>query len=463
MGVQFDSKTKFLGVPISRARNVLKAWRWGSSKDPGDIALRRDVQLDPLTVTVLLAEMRQRGLMGYEEVPDGSIQGSIGDGLTQAGFAFATAALKRTPRSKAEGVLGDLLDASAFSQGDPDFPIKISRIWTFGSILSDSETLGDLDIVVEAEVDEAYRADPEALIDLAMEQGFTPRGSLFESDNAKRYLIRQHLYGGRRNPLLSEASVETLINLGCACKLVYDGSRGGIVSDPPLDRHPDSTGLAPGMRPKLDKPNLDPIGKIEPIPAALISPDDWSHDAWSATGLERSTLRFQTVLCGDAGHFKDWRAHAGASEASATASRFDGTKSFALAHLATTSRWERTGQCDERLATLIGVDRDIDDRGDCVDYTVKLSGIVDTSCSNNHSVESIAATAMLFIMADIKRITLRDEETQTVREIRVDLGSDGSTFARQISDRIADMIGSNVSLSQQVVILRQDETAPQLR
>ena len=60
MSTNIDRDQTFLGLPLLKVRNVLKAWRYGRTTDAHDIALRKDVDLNPFTVMVLLEELQAR-------------------------------------------------------------------------------------------------------------------------------------------------------------------------------------------------------------------------------------------------------------------------------------------------------------------------------------------------------------------------------------------------------------------
>jgi hypothetical protein len=95
MSVVIDRPHELLGVPLVTVRNVLRAWRYGSSRRPYVIAQRSNVTLPSSTVTVLLHELRERGLIGLEA-------SAANDGLTHAGLTFVAAARKQTTIDKSE-------------------------------------------------------------------------------------------------------------------------------------------------------------------------------------------------------------------------------------------------------------------------------------------------------------------------------------------------------------------------
>ena len=79
MSVSIEKGATFLGIPLVAVRNVLKAWRYGKTEDAHEIAIRKDVNLDPRTVMILLDELRDRDLIG----PEKSEIGREFDGLSE--------------------------------------------------------------------------------------------------------------------------------------------------------------------------------------------------------------------------------------------------------------------------------------------------------------------------------------------------------------------------------------------
>jgi hypothetical protein len=84
MSVLIEKNTTFLGVPLVTVRDVLKSWRYGKSEDAHEIAVRKDVNLDPRTIMILLDQLRDRGLIGSEK---SEIDRAFDD-LTEAGQAL---------------------------------------------------------------------------------------------------------------------------------------------------------------------------------------------------------------------------------------------------------------------------------------------------------------------------------------------------------------------------------------
>jgi predicted nucleotidyltransferase len=147
MGVNIPNEARFLGVPLVKVRNVLKAWRYGKSVDAADIAKLANVGLDVRTVMMLLDELRDRGLIGEEKTDSG---GSI-DGLTEKGHALAIAdARARTLKKAAWIKFDDFLVSCAAVNDRSELPFYVKRVWLFGSMIDPAQVdVGDIDFVVE--------------------------------------------------------------------------------------------------------------------------------------------------------------------------------------------------------------------------------------------------------------------------------------------------------------------------
>lgn len=270
MGRQFARGASFLGVPMVKARNVLRAWRHGESDNASEICNRSDVGLDAQVVAMLLQEFEERGLIGTEVLDTGR---EI-HGLTEAGVAFATASGKgRTPRGKAGAVLDALLDRCAAVNADPESPHLVDQVWLFGSMVRDAPDVGDIDFVVTRRWSPAY----EAIEDLS-ERGLKarnhalgrlPSGALRDSLSyiaAAGILFDRRVLGSPRNPLLAITDLSELLKLACPCRLVFDIERGGRFDGPVLERHPDAGERHPDARPPPAMPDLSPrSGPIRPV------------------------------------------------------------------------------------------------------------------------------------------------------------------------------------------------------
>src|SRR5579864_5458935 len=138
MTVVIHKGEAFLGIPLTKARNVLRAWHFGKSRDPYDIARLKYVGLQPTTVMGLLEEFRGLGLIGEERYADGGLL--LTEGLTEAGMALAGAvAQRKIKRQSAIRVLEQFLQTCASANLDPDCLFTVTQVWLFGSLLGEAD------------------------------------------------------------------------------------------------------------------------------------------------------------------------------------------------------------------------------------------------------------------------------------------------------------------------------------
>ncbi|SFL68239.1 hypothetical protein [Methylorubrum salsuginis] len=258
MGATIGKGATFLDVPLIKVRNLLKAWHRGNRSDIWRIAELKAVDLDPRTAMVLLEELRDRGLLGPEEMEDRPPE----DGLIEAGLALAGAgARKRTPKAAAQRILDRFLDACTAVNARSDLPFEIREVWLFGSMLDPAvEAVGDIDLVVQQGRTAAFEGGDRAwkrYRQLGKEMGAPQASGLMGSIfGAQIFVERQLLHGGHRHPLLSMNGADELRDLACPCRLVFDASRGGRVGDPILHRHPASKGKSNRIGDKRRMPDL---------------------------------------------------------------------------------------------------------------------------------------------------------------------------------------------------------------
>jgi DNA-binding MarR family transcriptional regulator len=271
MGTNIRAGSTFLGVPLVKARNVLKAWRYGESKDAHRIAIRKDVELDVPTVMALLDEFQDRGLIGDEEDGEGSRERTF-LGLTRAGMALVAAhARKRVPKARAWKAVDELLASSQAANDRADLPFVVDEVWLFGSILDDARPdVGDVDYVIEVSSRDGFDYD-------RAEARYAELGiETYDMLGPSRAVRRRILYGPRRNPLFAPNDMTTLDHLACPTRMVFDRSRGGRVDAPVLPRHPKSAGRAETVNELLEMPDLQALrGLARPVSASLTDPRGW--------------------------------------------------------------------------------------------------------------------------------------------------------------------------------------------
>lgn len=275
-----------MGVPLIKVRNVLRSWRYGASRDPREIAGRKDVMLDPRTVMVLLEELRDRSLIGIE----GEDTAHPHDGLTEAGKALAGASgQRRTPKERAGRLVADLLERSRQINARTDLPFSVQEIWLFGSMIDPSRAdVADIDIAIRFGRPEAFETTFfERFRDLALEMGgrsAVDAGGVLGLIRPEMYVVNQLLFGGHKR-LFSVGTIEELQDLACPCRMIFDAARGGAVDDPVLPRHPKSAGRAAHIGEQRSLPDLFALRQpIQPIAADLTDSERYYGDEQIAVG-----------------------------------------------------------------------------------------------------------------------------------------------------------------------------------
>ena len=266
MTTQIDSTAKFLGWPVSKLRALLKSYHVGKNSflDYGCLA---PVKLTGGAAAGLLGEALARGLIGRVDA-EGDPSPDAGFSLTMAGRAVAAAtALKRTRKATARKVLDRLLHNAVALSGEAAAPIKVARIWVFGSYIDPSrDDVGDLDVVIETyftgiEGTASYTRRLAYITERYPE--FLP--AVFKSQliqDPDGHFINRMLYGTRKPALLAPNDIETLTSLGCPCALFFDNAKGGIIEPEYHRRHPASHGRADHIREKLVMPGFPPMSQF---------------------------------------------------------------------------------------------------------------------------------------------------------------------------------------------------------
>lgn len=283
-----DKNATFMGERLLKARDVLREFAHGK-RDPIEIGELATIKLDGRVVAAMIEEMKRRKLIvpaSDDDEPEIGIRNFTDWRLTDAGQAFRTATgNKRVPVAKGRQVLEDLLARCEALNADPEQPMHADEVWLYGSMLGDGPEVGDVDVVVTWRFSPKYAAmERGAAFDAAADFAWdkVPASHLSSFDGrlwAAHTLFDRTVYGARRHPLLSakQASLDTLKRLGCPCRRVFAAEKGGRVTEPTLDRHPDSKGRDPGMKEKLVMPDLHAAVKAPRGPVSLDDLDRFQH------------------------------------------------------------------------------------------------------------------------------------------------------------------------------------------
>ena len=414
MGRQIEKGATFLGVPMVKARNVLKAWANGSTW-ASVIANRRDVMLDPGIVTAILHEFEERGLIG--QVPRPYYDETV-LGLTEAGNAFVTASgRRRTAKAKAQTVLDQLLERCDALGRDPKSPLQVDQVWVFGSLLKEAVAdVGDIDVVVLSRWSAAYEALPgdvrtrEANRYAEHVWPASTGDSIFTQLTAYRRLFHRNVFGPTKHPLLSPGRLEDLVAMACPCRLAWDAQSGGRVDEPILDKHP----LAgerdvEAVGEPLEMPDLAAVeAPLRPLPARqaemyeiglktsrelLLVREDWES---ANHGAYRALVSAETaVLTKSEGVLAKYGRSAGIRLLAS--SRLDGVDRFGLVN---------TGPRHREFSGSALVERSIEERGNQVEYRMSIR-FSDRKAATMWSAMPILARALMMAAADVRRAHAR--------------------------------------------------------
>ncbi len=273
MTVTFRKDATFATVPFKRFKELLASWCEGNPVEHA-AALSR-VALAPSTASAVLDEAlacglladrgdthfdgarrddRQRGprqaLLLHWDRRRGGPRPTVG-GIAVIG-SRPSAPLSST---RADDVLAAILGNAATLNAGEGMPWKVTRIWLYGSHMRREPSVNDVDVVVETERTVTWTMDAGSDLGrrwISMARVSGGEAAVTEDGEMSVYRALEHLrdlwtLGGRRHPALSPSHLHGLVQVGCACRLVFDAARGGPVDDPVLARHPDSAGPGKGV------------------------------------------------------------------------------------------------------------------------------------------------------------------------------------------------------------------------
>ncbi|MCV9963860.1 hypothetical protein OIU34_18450 [Pararhizobium sp. BT-229] len=260
MTTHLDTSMEFLGWPVSKLRAVLRAQNVGKSSF-GDVGYLSAVKLTSGAAAAMLGEAFLLGFIAKVD-EDGNPDPNGGYGLTKSGKAIAAAtAMRRTKKDNAKRILERVLAKAAELAVDAVTPIKVEKIWVFGSYIDPSRPdVGDLDVVIETRftgIDgtSSFRRRLEYIRDRY--PGLLPSGFDPIFGGMDDYFVNRMLYGARKPALLAPNDIPTLISLGCPCALYFDIDNGGIIEPQFHARHPDSPGRSNTVSEKLAMPEFE--------------------------------------------------------------------------------------------------------------------------------------------------------------------------------------------------------------
>lgn len=268
-----DKNARVVGMPMAKLQAVLSSWNKGKSVQ--ELARLSKVDARPGVTASLLAEAWIQKLVST--VDDRWLEDQNGRvGLTRAGVAVIAAEKRgRTSKAKADAVVQELLGRADKLSKDDKAPVKVDKIWIFGSFLDeDKDDIGDIDIVVET-YDTGVVARSE-MHDYIEENypGVITESFRYWRDYAEDVFLNKAVFGPRRHRLLGPNDLNTLKGLHAPCAIFFDRTCGGIVEPDILPHHPDSEGRADWIRDRLILPDMSKRpDDFTPTPPFVVSRD----------------------------------------------------------------------------------------------------------------------------------------------------------------------------------------------
>jgi len=248
MGVNLPAEETIAGFKLAQIKKSLQAL--DRTGNPTNFLHIKGLQ-DRVRAAVLLEGLQDRGLV-QEDALFGGLR------LSEGGKAFITGKTSRSSLPVAQAVLERFLDQVELGNTTMDPLDLVDKVWLFGSVMREEETVGDIDLAIETVRNPVFEDEAKFRQRLTEVTNMAPASLNYF--NATDWHGLRAVFGERRHPLLAGAHIgaRDLILLGVPCRLVWDRSRGGRVNDPILPRHPDSPGRSNTVPAPRKLPNLRP-------------------------------------------------------------------------------------------------------------------------------------------------------------------------------------------------------------
>jgi predicted nucleotidyltransferase len=205
--MRIDLNETISAIPVRQIRNMLRKDRLFSTEN-----VMEDLKLDETRANVLLKELVNRGMLELDtETPRYS--DTLYWRTTVAGNAFAMAkAGKPIRRKSAEQIFAKFMERVQEVSTNPYYLYKVKTVVVFGSYLSESSTMNDIDIAVEVVWKEANMERREELLEdrikLLIHQGKHPR-NVVEYATLPQIEVYRHLKSRSRAISLHDVSDTT--------------------------------------------------------------------------------------------------------------------------------------------------------------------------------------------------------------------------------------------------------------
>ncbi len=472
MTLTFSASDRIAGFSPALFRKTLRTFAGRSN--PGQL-IGQALFSDTRQGAIVYEECLDRGMIQPPGV-DESRTRRTHRGVTAAGISVIGSASSRMPKAKAEKCLSDLLDRIEAMNASPDTTRLIDEIWVFGSMLRDVETVGDIDIAV---VSSCGRPDLEgkARIKEITRQFRDRRGPYKSIDSMigmEEWLEKTAIFGGRMPKIFSgfHGGYDDLLALAVPCRLVYDRSRGGRVSDPVLPRHPKSTGRHASILPATTVEDIQPVS-LRPMDARWVCGYDETMTVWQHPIFRNSPAMRRDIFPVNGMYADMWVI----SSESQMLNRIEGGagKPWRPAALKTRQPFDcrhMTGLMiqDQFSSSAVRMERNID-----ISETAALLNVVFHSpeASTGSALhENMPGLAAVIILADMERLVRRQMEdaSRVPVSVRISLaeGEGSNLSGLMLADAVAKAIRRNVgemveaieaenpaSYVSQVVVIRQ--------
>lgn len=448
MTLTFSSSDRIAGFSPALFRKALRTFAGRSN--PGQL-IGRALFSDTRQGAIVYEECLDRGMIQPHGLDESRTQRAH-RGVTAAGISVISSASSRMPKAKAEKCLSDLLDRIDVMNASQDAMRLIDEIWIFGSMIRDVETVGDIDIAVVSS-----RGRPDLDGDLRLEEIARqfrerrgPQKSIDSMVWMQDWLVTTAVFGGRVPKIFSgfHGGYDDLLALAVPCRLIYDRSRGGRVSDPVLPRHPQSTGRHVSISPATTIEDIQPVS-LRPMDARWVSGYDETM-AIRQYPMFRNSPAMRSDLFPVNGMYAD--AQVISSEAQML-NRIEGSagKSWRPVALKTSRPFDCRHMAglviqDQFSSSAVRMERNID-----ISMTAASLDVVFHSPEASIGPalhENMPGLAAVIILADVERLVRRQMEdiSRVPVFVRISLadGEGGNLSGLMLADDVADAVCRNV-------------------
>lgn len=228
MGISFDRDARIAGYRPAIFKDALRGFM--RTQSPGNLIDLRSVFPLRRDGAIVFEECLDRGLIDPETLE-----------ITENGETIARAkAQRRTPVAKARALLSDFLRCVDDLNRDPQGVHYVNRVWLFGSLMRDEETVGDIDLAMETARRPDFVVDHEGCkLRLEGLAGRYPdRPEQWRDPWAiEAWVLNRALFGSRRHALLAgvQKDISDLAGLGALVVSFTTGS-GAVKSRIPSCR-----------------------------------------------------------------------------------------------------------------------------------------------------------------------------------------------------------------------------------